>query len=215
MNKVFEDYCNQKFNIDYLCIITASNSTFRAFHKDETYKINSPAKIFRSWMNKFLVNINSINLNNFDEVYNVAFDDFSNYWRKHSGVKIKEEKVYLFYKLMDLFFKHAFLYNNMNRELSEVIMKNTMPPLDSLVLISMLSENEVLKVNNELILNAIPAKPTMGNVPKNNAEINNYLDFRKECHRFFYEWAFKNKTYPLCYDILAWNSSSSVLRFID
>ena len=216
--EIFKNFYNQRFSKEYVLLISVTNSTFRAFHKNKTYKKNTPSLIFRSWMNKNLDQLNKLEKKNFNEIYQSCFKSLELYWLKKGGINLNTDKLrYLLYKLIDLFFKHALLYSKLSSRLKKKIAEKTMPPLDSFTLLAIKGKDRVLYAQNESkILNAIPSNPSMGNTPKNGSSYNsNYLEFRKDCHQFFIKWAKINSTFPLCYDLYAWQNNTGSLKILD
>ena len=153
----------------------------------------------------------------FESIYSDHFASLQKFWLRHTRCNLNnKDQNYLLYKLLDLFFKHVGLYQNLDKSLKATITQNTMPPIDSLVLKEMIKLKSDLSAEGETrLLAAIPSTPSMGNVPRSRSDYRgSYIDFRKDCHAFFKKWAVEHGTYPICYDLYAWHNNSDALKLI-
>jgi hypothetical protein len=168
----------------YLCV---DSSTIRSFQaKKKCVLIYRPLSIFRAWAWTYLNSPKTKDLLKTRDFYKLrkgAFNGLMRYWEKHDG---GEPSFAQFNKLIDLFFKHLCLWEDLKINSRKFIFDNTNSPLDYYSLDLLRSCKPGL---------AIPEDVRMGFVtPENYNLFQN--EIKEICH-----------PHPsLIFDLFAWNS---------
>ena len=185
-------YLDKRLKKNEIAYLSVDRSTIRSFHHaKECSKKYRPLSIFRCWAWKYLSEENMrgwIEERNFSGLRDHAYESLKKYWATADG-GIPSFAQYN--KLIDLFFKHLCLLDELSDDEREFIFNHSQVPLDkySLGFLGRIAPD----------LN-ISGQPRMGDVSEFN-----YPIFQRRITEICLDIA------PLTFDLYAWNRSVNTI----
>jgi hypothetical protein len=189
-NELKNEFLSSKFSTYKLITYSVTSTTFRSFRENKKY---TPSSVFQFWAHNYLAKPDLkkelLKRIDFSKIRQEAYRDLTETWKKDGG----SVKFYQYNKLIDLFFKHLTLWNEIDEETRNWIYENSYVPLDKWTLLELKKHTKEFDIPNNVSMNFI----TKVNYPKIQNEI------KKLC-----------KEIPvMTFDLYAWDKKSHNYKF--